>query len=75
MIRGLFGVLVNWQEDGREEAARKDTTESIDLAATWLTSRTTSLRFDLNHARNDSNIDVYSYRRTAYSVKARYEFF
>jgi uncharacterized membrane protein YdjX (TVP38/TMEM64 family) len=33
MIRGLFGVLVNWKEDGREEAARKDTTESPSKAA------------------------------------------
>ena len=33
MIRGLFGVLVNWKEDGREEAAREDTTESPSKAA------------------------------------------
>ena len=54
---------------------REDTSRGIDLGATWLASRNVSIRLDVNHSRSDSNIEVYASRRTAYSVKARYEFF
>lgn len=54
---------------------REDSSRGIDLSATWLASRNLSVRTDVTHSRNESNIEVYSYRRTAYSVKARYEFF
>ncbi|MEY3201139.1 MAG: hypothetical protein RIR70_689 [Pseudomonadota bacterium] len=61
---------------GPEPSTRRDdTSRGIDVGATWLASRTMSVRLDLNHTRSESNIEVYSYRRTAYSVKARYEFF
>lgn len=57
------------------DTTRDDTSKTLDVSATWLASRNVSVRFDATHTRNDSNLDVYSYRRTAYSVKARYEFF
>ena len=54
---------------------RKDTSHGVDVSVTRIIDRNTSLRFDVTHTRNESNIDVYSYRRTAYSLKARYDFF
>lgn len=54
---------------------RRDNSTGVDLAATWILNKNLSLRFDASWSKNDSNIEVYSYTRTAYSVKARYEFF
>jgi hypothetical protein len=61
---------------GTEPATtRTDTLRNADVSATWLATKNLSLRFDATHSRNESNIEVYSYRRSTYALKARYEFF
>ena len=53
---------------------RNDTYNAFNAAASYLVNRKLSVRAEASLARNNSNIELYSYPRETYSVKVRYEF-
>ena len=53
---------------------REDRYTGVDFGAIYLINRALSLKTDLTVAENTSNIDLYKYRRSAISIKLRYEF-
>ena len=53
---------------------RKDTFNSLNLAATFLYNKNISVRGEWNISDNSSNLTLYDYRRRTTSVNLRYEF-
>lgn len=73
-----LGVNYGYQKsdyDGRTLGVdRKDTYQSLGLNATYLVNKQVSLRGELSYSENESNIALYSNKRTLGAVNARYDF-
>ncbi|NWG86120.1 MAG: DUF560 domain-containing protein [Hydrogenophilaceae bacterium] len=53
---------------------RKDSYQSLGLNATFLVDKQVSLRGELSYSENESNIELYSNKRTLAAVNLRYDF-
>lgn len=63
--------------DGRDVllgTTRKDDYYAADIVASYAWSRKLSLRAELLASKNDSNLQLYAYRRDILAFKARYDF-
>lgn len=73
-----LGVNYGYQKsnyDGKTLGVdRKDTYQSLGLNATYLVNKQVSLRGELSYSENESNIELYSNKRTLGAVNVRYDF-
>lgn len=53
---------------------RLDTNRALNLGATYLLGKNTSIRSELSASDNQSNLELYSYKRTVGSINVRYDF-
>jgi len=75
-VGGGLGVQMSHYsaQDALLLTTRRDRYLSLDGAVSYAVNRQLSLRGELLLSSNDSNIDLYEYRRDVIAFKARYEF-
>lgn len=76
---GLFGSVGIQEGDYKKENAafleeRQDYQYDLSLGLNWRVAEQWSVRPQVSHSRNDSNIVIYDYDRTDVSVTARWDF-
>lgn len=62
------------QENAAFQATRDDKLVDAVAGLNWRLGKTWSVRPQVLHVRNDSNIPIYAYKRTDYSVTLRFDF-
>jgi hypothetical protein len=72
------GFGAQWSDYSQENLAfqvvRQDTLYDANLSYTWLIRPMWSLRSRLTYSRNDTNVPIYEYTRTDFSVSVRRDF-
>jgi hypothetical protein len=53
---------------------RLDTNRTYNLNVTYLLTKNFSIRSDVSFSDNQSNLELYSYKKTVGSVNVRYDF-
>jgi hypothetical protein len=60
--------------DALLQAVRKDNYYAVDATVSYAYTRNLSVRLELLGSKNDSNLDLYPYRRDMATLKVRYDF-
>jgi hypothetical protein len=75
MSAGATYQKSNYQgEDVLLLTTRKDDYYALDAVASYAYTRNLSARAELLFSKNDSNLDLYAYRRNVFALKMRYDF-
>jgi hypothetical protein len=61
-------------EDALLLTTRKDDYYALDAVASYAYTRNLSARAELLFSKNDSNLELYAYRRNVFALKMRYDF-
>jgi hypothetical protein len=62
------------ESDVSRATVRKDNYSAVDASVSYAYTRSLSVRLELLGSRNNSNLDLYAYRRDLATLKVRYDF-